>query len=65
MEATGVEKENRLVLGHQNPDRFDSVTLTTTVMSCNLDIHNCTDDIRLLSPSLMAYGALMVCQEKR
>jgi hypothetical protein len=42
-----------------NPDQSDSLELTTAVTSCNLDIHNCTDDSRLFSPSFMMYDAVM------
>lgn len=35
-------------------------SLTTAVTSCNLDIHNCTDESKGLSPSLMMYGTVMI-----
>ena len=47
------------MIGLHNPDQFDSLGLTTAVTTCNLDIHNCTDDSRLLSPSFMMYDIAM------
>jgi hypothetical protein len=38
---------------------FGLYPLTTAVTSCNLDIHRCTDDTKLLSPSLMMYEAVI------
>ena len=38
---------------------LDLRSLTTAVKSCNRDIHNCTDDNKLLSPSFMVYGTAM------
>ena len=51
--------EGQEVTELQNPDRFGSLELTTAVTSCSLDIHNCTDDSRLLLPSFMMYDAVM------